>query len=378
MKKSITIFLIIVIVAGGLLLLKKRRGELARATPAAVLPAVVETAGLEIGPVTLTLPAMGIIASDVSTVLSTKVSGHVLAVNMQEGDAVKKGDILARIDISELEAKKQGLQSQQEGIGFQTDAKKADVKALETALTTAKETHSRTAELLQVKGASIEQFSQESSEIARIEANLSAAQNSVSSLQKSRETLSANMREIDSLMGYATVISPIDGTVSQSFVKTGDLTEPGKPLFRVASKSGLYLNLSMPDTVHPSDIIVNGETLHLTPKDHAGATGLIQYVAQIPGGHDLVEGQYVNARVIVFKGENVRIPVDALLTMDGSSSVFALNPKGIPERLPVHIRARGAEGVVLDENLAGRRVIIAKPDILLRVAAGVPVATIKS
>ena len=378
MKKSITIFLIIVIVVGGVLLLKKRRADLAKATPATVLPAVVETIKLKSGPITLTLPAMGIIASDVSTVLSTKVSGRVLSVKKQEGDAVTKGEVVARIDISELEAKKQGLQSQRQGIGFQIDAKKADVKALETALTTAKDTHSRTAELLRVKGASIEQFSQEASEIARIEANLSAARNSVSSFGKNIETLNAAIREIDSLMSYATVTSPIDGTISQSLIKPGDLATPGKPLFRVASKSGLYLNLSMPDTVHPSEIIVNGETLHLTPKDHAGATGLIQYVAQIPGGQDLVEGQYVNVRVIVFKGENVRIPVDALLTMDGSSSVFALNPNGIPERLPVHIRARGAEGVVVDENLAGHRVIIAKPDILLRIAAGVPVATIKS
>ncbi len=378
MKKFITVFLIIAIIVGGLLLLKKRKADLAKAKPAAVLPALVKTVELKRGPVTLTLPAMGIVASDVSAVLSTKVSGEVRAVYKQEGDTVKKGDVLARIDTRELEAKKQALLSQQQGIGFQIEAKKADAKALETALSTAKETHSRTDELLRVKGASIEQFSQETSEIARIEANLSAARNSVASLEKNRETLSANIREIDSLKDYATVTSPIGGTLSQSLIKPGDLATPGKPLFRVASKSGLYLNLSMPDTVHPSEIIVNGQTLRLTPKDHAGATGLIQYVAQIPGGQDLVEGQYVNVRVIVFTDENVRIPVDALLTMDGSSSVFALTSKGIPERLTVHIQARGAEGVVVRENLAGKRVIIAKPDILLRVAAGVPVAAIKS
>jgi hypothetical protein len=77
--------------------------------------------------------------------------------------------------------------------------------------------------------------------------------------------------------------------------------------------------------------------------------------------------------VVVYKGEDVLLPIDALLTMNGSSSVFVLASDGKAQRLFVRIKARGVEGATVDQDLAGRKVIIAKPDILLRVATGVPV-----
>jgi len=373
MKKFVTLILIVVIVAAGLMLLKKRKANLAQASPAPVLPAVVATMYLEAQPVTLTLPAMGIVASDISAVLSTRISGQVMEVLKQEGDPVKKGELLARIDATDLVAKKQGVTLQRQGIAFQVEAKKAEVEALKTSLESAREAHARTKELLDIKGASPEQYSQEEAEIAKLKANLTAARNNIETLQKSMETLGASMREIDSLMNYATLVAPIDGTVSQILARPGDLATPGKPLLRIASRSGLYLNLSLPHSGHATEVLLQGQPLPLTSKDQTGETGLVQYVAPLPQNIGLVEGQFVNVNVVIFKGEDVLVPIDALLTMDGSSSVFALDSDGKAQRLSVAIKVRGVEGAVIDQNLAGRKVIVAKPDILLRVATGVPV-----
>ncbi|MDZ7596945.1 MAG: HlyD family efflux transporter periplasmic adaptor subunit [Desulfobacterales bacterium] len=181
------------------------------------------------------------------------------------------------------------------------------------------------------------------------------------------------MREIDSLMNYATITAPIDGTVSQILARPGDLATPGKPLLRISSKTGLYLSLSLPDTLRAEEVMVAGQALPLTSKDQTGDNGLLQYVAPLPQDFGLVEGQYVNLNVVVYRGEDVLLPIDALLTLDGISSVFVLASDGKAQRLPVRIRARGVEGAVVEPGLAGRKVILAKPDILLRVASGVPV-----
>lgn len=221
MKKVVALILIVAVVAAGLLLLRKRKADRAQASPAPILAAVVAIRDLEIQPVTLTLPAMGIVASDVSALLSTRISGQVTAVFKKEGDPVAKGEILARIDAMDLEAKKQGVALQRQGIVFQVESKKVEFDALLTALKSAEEAHARTKELLDIKGASAEQYSQEEAEIARIKASLTAARNSVETLQKSMETLGASMREIDSLMNYAAITAPIDGTVSQILVRPG-------------------------------------------------------------------------------------------------------------------------------------------------------------
>jgi len=373
MKKLITLILVVAVVAAALLLLKKRKADLAHDLPAAIMPAVVTAIELKTQPITLTLPAMGVVASDASAVLSTRISGQVTEVFKQEGDPVKKGDLLARIDATDLKAKKQGVVLQRQGIVFQVEAKKAEVNALEMSLKSAQEAHVRTKELLDIKGASAEQYSQEEAELARLKAGLTAARNGIETLQKSMGTLRASMREIDSLMSYAALVAPIDGTVSQILARPGDLATPGKPLLRISSKAGLYLNLSLPDTLRADEVMLAGQAVPLTSKEQTGETGLVQYVAPLPQNLGLVEGQFVNVNVLVYKGKDVLLPIDALLTMDGTSSVFLLGPDGKAQRLAVHIRARGVEGVTVEQDLAGRKVLLAKPDILLRVAAGVPV-----
>lgn len=376
MKKILIGFLVAGIVAAGLVLLHTRKARLASAQPAMILPATVVTTVLDSGPVTLTIPALAMVASDASTVLSTKITGRILSVMHREGDRVKAGDVLARIDASDLTAKKQGIHLQQQGIDFQIVAKQEEVRSLDTAWKHAVESHGRTEELVRIKGASIEQYRQEESEIARIQASRSAAQNSIASLKKSKETLESGIREIDSLLEYATVAAPIDGTISQVLGRPGDVATPGKALFRIASDSGLYLNLSLPDTLQPKSVILDHRILPLTSKNQAGPTGLAQYVAPIPPDFHRVEGQYVPVSIVCYQGETVLVPVDALLTVSGSTSVFLLDSGGKAERKMVQIQARGIEGVVISEDLSGRKLILAKPDILLRIAAGVPVAEI--
>jgi RND family efflux transporter MFP subunit len=348
-KKLVAILLVIVLVVAGLLLLKKRKAELARATPAQVLPAVVATVDLTVQPVTLTLPAMGVVASNVSVELSTKISGQIMKVLKREGEKVLSGDLIAQIDDGDLQAKRNGLQAKRAGVDAELEAQR--------------QAHQRTLDLFEVKGASLEQKQMEEAAIER--------------LVQERESLLQNIREIEELSTYAHILAPVDGIVSQILARPGDLATPGKPLVRISSTEGLYLKLSLPGSVPAAEVIIQGKTLPLTSKDQAGETGLVQYVAPLPPNAGMVEGEYVNVNVIVYQGQGVLVPVDALLTMDGSSSVFVMSGDNKAERVDVSIKARGIEGVTVEPNLSDRRVIVAKPDILLRVATGVPIAQIK-
>ncbi len=372
MKKIIVIVLVLILAGSAIRLLKKRKADLTQAPVAAVLPVVVDIAHLKSTPVALTLPAMGLVASDLSTTLSTKVSGRITHVYKQEGDPIQKGDKLARIDASDLTAKKEGLRLKVEGIGFQIAGILENIKALETSLAAARETHARTLELLAVKGASEEQSRREEAGIAAIIAKISAAKNSISTLKKSKATLKQNMKEVDSLLVYTMITAPIDGTLSKRLVMAGDLAMPGKTLFKIAARTGRYVNLSLPDTIHPAEIIFKGKKLPLTAKNEAGNTGLAQYIAPLPDDDKLVEGQYLNVRIVVYENRDVLVPVDGLLSVGGNSFVFTYaQSKAV--KTPVDIIARGQEGVVVRPDLSGKTILLAKPDILLRAASGAPV-----
>lgn len=372
MKKIVTIILVVVLVLGAVMLLKKRKAQLARDTPAAILPVVVQAAKLAEDHVTLTLPAMGVVGSELSSTLSTKVSGRVVKIFKQEGDRVQPGDVLAHIDATDLAAKKEGLRLKQASLDYEIAAKQEDLQSQRTTLTVARETHQRTLELLAVKGASVEQSRQEEAVIAQLEAKISAAVNGIASLEKSKEILREDEKEIQSLLSYTDIIAPTCGTVSGREVKVGDMALPGKTLFRIAACSGQYLTLSLPASVTGSRALWQGHSLPLSAKNQAAASGLAQYVAPLPENAASMEGQYVTIKLVIYEGNTVLLPMDALLTIDGRTSIFVWE-NGKAVRTTLTIIARGSEGVVAAEALGGKTVLMAKPDILLRAAAGAPV-----
>jgi len=143
MKKIVALLLVLVLAISVVLLVKKRQANLAKAPVANVLPVVTESVTLKSGQVTLTIPAMAMVASDLSTTIATKVTGRVLAVHKKQGDRVKQGEKLIVIDASDLDARKAALSAKLEGLTYE--------------LTIQRENHGRTMKLFAIKGASLEQ-----------------------------------------------------------------------------------------------------------------------------------------------------------------------------------------------------------------------------
>ena len=370
--KLISLVIILLIVAGAVTLLKTRKKALSQAPVATAFPIVVDTVTLQPSAITLTLPAMGIVSSDLSTTLSTKVSGRVLKLFHQEGDQVKKGEILLQIDDRELHAKKETMKLKRGSMGYDISAKQENLKALETALENAISSHARTKELLDVKGASIEQYDKETTAIAQLKAQIQSTKSAVSMLRAGINELQQNEKEIDTLLSYTRLKSPVNGTLSARMVQAGDLALPGKPLLKISATDGLYLDIRLPTNLHPTTILYQNETYPLTSKNQAGASGLHEYRAALPLGSSLVEGEFLNISVVLYNGQGVLLPNDVLLTTQGESSVMVYQD-GHATKVPVTVVRRGSEGVMVKEDLAGKTLLLAKPDILLRATTGVPI-----
>lgn len=371
-KNGVRIVIVLLVVASAVVLLQKRKHNLAQAPAATILPVVVDAVVPVRSAVTLTLPAMGIVSSDVSTTLSTKMSGRVNAIMKKEGETVRKGDLLASIDAQELQAKKEGLRLKRSSLDFDIAGKRENLKAVQTALQNAMDSHARTKELLDVKGASIEQYHKEDTEIAQLKAQVEAVKSGISMLQSGREELAQGEKEIDSQLSYTSIISPIDGILSARLVMAGDMAVPGKPLLKITAANGLYLDVKLPSAITAAAIRLDGNLLPLTAKNQAGPSGLREYRSALPVGTSAVEGEFLNIAVILYSGQGVLLPDDVLLSAQGKTWVLTY-AGGKVEKIPVTIEQRGIEGVTVQEDLAGRTLLLAKPDILLRATSGVPV-----
>lgn len=149
--------------------------------------------------------AMGIFESD-EILISSEISGKILDFDIKEGDIVKKGDVLGRIDSSQLELKRQKLE-------------------------------------VEIQNATIEQQRIERlyKANAGTKQNLDNANFRLESLRKERDIL-------DDQIKRAEIIAPINGTILEKYAFSGELSSPNKPLFKIADMGNLRLKAYLIDT----------------------------------------------------------------------------------------------------------------------------------
>jgi len=326
--KLIVILLVIAaIVIGGMKLIKAKRAKEAQTPVAKVYSLVVKTMHPSASQVQLSLPYLAQVENEKNVALSARMAARVLQIK-KSGQKVHKGEVLAKLDTAELHA---------------------NMKALKISLENLLKTHKRTQALYRVKGASIEQLQKEESGIASLKAKMEALKNQLS---------------------YATLISPLSGVIAKSFVSEGSIAMPGKPLLSISADTGFSLLVRLPDGTDAKGIVFEGKKYAIGA---LGSTfhGLHEYKAVIDEGN-LSTGETVDVDVVLFDNNAVKLPFDAILDRDGKHYIFiAQEHKAVAKE--VHIVQKGQEGVVVKEDLEGENIIVAKPDILLKLLSGIAI-----
>ncbi len=326
LKIGIALAVVAVLVIGGVRLVKAKRAQEANEVPAKVYPIVVKSMVPKKGVVKLTLPYLAEAHNEKDVTLSSRIASRVEQI-VKSGTLVKKGQVVATLDTTDLTA---------------------NIEALKVSLANALKSHARTKALYRVKGASIEQLQKEQSQIASLRAKLKAAQNQLS---------------------YATITSPIDGTVAKTMAAVGDVTMPGKPLLQISADTGFSLLVRTPQDITPKAVFFAGKEYVLHP---LGSTlrGLKEYKAFVNDIQGLSSGERVEVNVVVFEADSaVMLPFDGLLDRNGRTFVLEAE-KNHAKAIPVHIVQSGEQGVVVKEPLEGKKLIVAKPDILLKLTSG--------
>lgn len=353
MKKIIWIIIGVLLIGGGVVAVKKKKQVMAKIPPMKVYHQVVSVTTPKTEDIMLTLPALAEVRSDRDVVLSSKLSSRITSM-VKSGDFVRNGQEVVTLDHNELLAGKEALELQIQSLDFGISAQQVN---LDTALAA----HSRTKALLDVRGASAEQYEVENSKIASIRAGLKA-------LESKQQVLDQKIKEVDNLLSYAVIVSPIDGRVSSTDANVGVITMPGKPLLSIQADSGKYLLVRSADDVQPTDVIFEGKTSHLTPLNHT-YRGLDEYRADVET--ESSSGERLPVRLVIYRGAGTMVPLSSTLQKEGKTFCFVVEKE---HARPVAIKVvdSGTEGVVV-EGLPEGNVVVAKPDILLKLLAGCPI-----
>lgn len=187
----------------------------------------------------MTLPA-SVEALDQAT-LYAKVSGYLKWIKVDKGDRVKKGEVLAQLEIPEMDKQYQSAlaalrQAQAEAERAQAEARLKQV------------TFKRLADVRQAKP---DVLPQQDVDVAR--GAFEVAQGDAKLAQAKIELARAEMGRLEALGEYAKIAAPFDGVVTARYVDPGALIQQGtnstgNPVVTVASMDVVRVYVHVPET----------------------------------------------------------------------------------------------------------------------------------
>lgn len=278
-----------------------------------------------------------------------ELGGSMTQVTVEEGQSVRRGALLGRIEAPTLEEARQSAESA--------------VRSAENQLAVAEREAERTAQLVEAGALAARDL-----DLAR--SNVTAAQ---AQLADARSRLATARKQL----GDAVLRAPIDGIVSDRAVNSGDVVTPGTALFTIIDPSSMRLEASVPSeqlrslrvgaevqfTVRGYERPFTGQIERISPAADPTTRQVPIFVAIPNLGGQLVAGLFAEGRVVTESATGLVVPANAVNTTTDSSWVLRV-AGGRTEKVDVTLGLRDArtERVLIESG-------VAEGDVLLRGAA---------
>jgi RND family efflux transporter MFP subunit len=345
---------------------------------ASASPAVTRVAVAEVRRVSLTteLAITAEFRADQEVDVMAKVSGYLKKIEVDVGDRVSAGQLLATLEIPEME---DDLTKNAVTITrSQADLERAiqELKRAETVREMTQLSYSRLNSVMEKRPGLVAQ--QEIDTIRNhdmvAQAQIAAAKAAMAAAEQSVRMNQADTARIKTLQNYTKITAPFGGVVTKRYVDTGAMIQAGTsshtqamPLVRIAQTHVLRLILPVPESVVPRLKIGGTVQVHVESlgKNLSGriarfsgqiqtATRTMETEVDVPNPRGtLVPGMFAQALLRLDERLNaLSVPVDAIDHDKGRTVVLAVTREGILEPRDIVTGLETAERVEVKSGLA--------------------------
>ena len=253
MKKKKTVRIIIISVVGLIVLLAvgKITGVIGKKNTIKIATEKVEKRTI-----IETVSASGKIQPEVEVKISPDVSGEVVELNVKEGDKVKKGDVLAKINpdiyVSSLDRMIATLNAQKASQS-NASARLAQVRA---QYINAQVTYERNESLFKQGAISESEYDAAKAAFEVAKEEVTAAEETFKAAKYTVQSYQASVKEASDNLHKTTIYAPVDGTISKLSVEKGERVVgtsqfAGTEIMRIADLNEMEVNVS----VNENDIV---------------------------------------------------------------------------------------------------------------------------
>jgi RND family efflux transporter MFP subunit len=315
--------------------------------------------------------------------LHAKVAGYIRSIHVDIGDKVRQGEVLAVLDVPELQAQVQGAQAgvrqtQAEILSSTSDVARA--KANYVAL------HAAAERLQQASDARPGLIAQQELDDARAKdqaaaAQVDAATSTLNAMQQQLGVSQAQQRQVTTMEDYSRIVAPFTGIVTWRYADTGALIQAGTsnagsaPVVKIAEVSTLRLRLPVPETIAPYVRDGDTATIRIDALDRTilgkvtrstgaldASTRSMQVEVDVPNADgSLAPGMYAEVTLNVKRaGDALVVPIQAVDTSGPQPILLVVNAQSRIERRAVQTGVATANRIEILSGLRdGEQVIVA-------------------
>lgn len=180
-------------------------------------------------------PFLGVVIPQNSVDVSSRFESRLVELDVEVGDSVREGQVLARLDTRSLQQELAAAKASLQGA-------RAEAQAAALALSEAREKKGRYSS---PRALELGVYSQEELATVRYQERTAAAR-----LESARAQIlerQAQVAELQQNLGDATLVAPFDGVVASRRVDPGARIAPGEPVLRLLGTGGWKVRFALPE-----------------------------------------------------------------------------------------------------------------------------------
>jgi RND family efflux transporter MFP subunit len=315
--------------------------------------------------------------------LHAKVAGYIRRINVDIGDHVRTGEVLATLDIPELRAQVQGASAGVRQTQEQITRAKSEVLRAQADY---EDLHAEAQRLQQASQAQPGLIAEQELDDALAKdrsaaAQVDAAKSALSATEQQLGVSKADEQQYTSLADYSRITAPFKGVVTWRYADTGALIQAGTsnassmPVVKLAEVDVLRLRLPVPESlapfVHVGDTAqIDVQAIHKTfsgtvTRDTASldpSTRTMQVEIDVPNPKDELDpGMYAQVTLNIRRaGDVLMVPIEAVDQSGAQPFVLLVDRSNHVEKRAVQTGISTANRVEILSGLqSGDRVIAA-------------------
>jgi len=333
--RIILLLILVIIIAGGVNWTLKQKSAFKPAPVAA--PIAVAAPTLEFLPseiftakpldIQQTLSLSGALrAVDISSV-KARVAAEVREISVREGDTVRAGQIVARMDVTEFQAR--------------VDQARGTLNAARAQLDIATKNRDNNRALVEKGFISKNAFDNSASQYATAEANVEAAKGALDVVQK--------------LVNDTVIRSPISGVVAMRYVQAGEKVSADNKLLDIVNLQKMELEAAVPTNditnvaigqrvtlrIEGLPQMIEGKVVRINPATQSGSRSVLVYVQIANPQNQLRSGMFAEAQLILKTKTGVLALPQNAIRKDGNGTYVYVVEGGVLARKPVTIGMSG-------------------------------------